>query len=101
MPATRLIIVDDHPLFRGALHQALSASFAQAEIQEAGSLDELTAKLALTVNHATASAKAAVEKAGGTVTVIVPKVLAADVEKAKKSAAKKAKAGKKTGKAEE
>ena len=62
---------------------------------------ELTAKLALTVNHATASAKAAVEKAGGTVTVIVPKVLAADVEKAKKSAAKKAKAGKKTGKAEE
>ena len=46
MPATRLIIVDDHPLFRGALHQALSASFAQAEIQEAGSLDELTAKLA-------------------------------------------------------
>ncbi len=46
MPATRLIIVDDHPLFRGALHQALSASFAQADIQEAGSLDELTAKLA-------------------------------------------------------
>lgn len=46
MPATRLIIVDDHPLFRGALHQALSASFAQADIEEAGSLDELTEKLA-------------------------------------------------------
>ncbi len=62
---------------------------------------ELTAKVAITVNHATASAKAAVEKAGGSVTVIVPKVLAADVEKAKKSAAKKAKAAKKSGKAEE
>jgi DNA-binding NarL/FixJ family response regulator len=43
---TRLIIVDDHPLFRGALHQALGASFTDADIQEAGSLDELTAKLA-------------------------------------------------------
>ena len=62
---------------------------------------ELKAKLSLTVNHATASAKAAVEKAGGSVTVIVPKVLAADVEKAKKSAAKKAKTAKKSGKAEE
>lgn len=58
---------------------------------------ELTAKLVLTVNHATVSAKAAVEKAGGSVTVIQPKVLEADVAKAKKTAAKKAKSGKKAG----
>lgn len=62
---------------------------------------ELKAKVTLTVNHATATAKAAVEKAGGTVNVIVPKVLAADVAKAKKTAAKKAKAGKKAGGSEE
>lgn len=42
----RIVIVDDHPLFRGALNQALSASLEAAEIVEAGSLDELTAKLA-------------------------------------------------------
>ena len=53
---------------------------------------ELKAKLKITVNHATKSAKAAVEKAGGTVEVIEVKVLEADVAKAKKSAAKKAKA---------
>jgi DNA-binding NarL/FixJ family response regulator len=41
----RFIIVDDHPLFRGALGQALRASFASAEILEAGSLDELTDRL--------------------------------------------------------
>jgi DNA-binding NarL/FixJ family response regulator len=41
----RFIIVDDHPLFRGALNQALRASFADAEIEEAGSLDELTDRL--------------------------------------------------------
>lgn len=45
MAGTRLIIVDDHPLFRGALHQALTASLAEADIGEAGSLDELTARL--------------------------------------------------------
>jgi DNA-binding NarL/FixJ family response regulator len=42
----RFIIVDDHPLFRGALSQALSASFNDAEVLEAGSLDELTDRLA-------------------------------------------------------
>jgi DNA-binding NarL/FixJ family response regulator len=42
----RFIIVDDHPLFRGALSQALSAAFENAEILEAGSLDELTDRLA-------------------------------------------------------
>jgi DNA-binding NarL/FixJ family response regulator len=40
--ATRLIIVDDHPLFRGALNQALSLTFPDAVIDEASSLDELT-----------------------------------------------------------
>ena len=54
---------------------------------------EIKAKLALTVNHATASAKAAVEKAGGSVSVIEKKVLAADEAKRKKSAAKKAGSG--------
>jgi large subunit ribosomal protein L15 len=64
---------------------------------------DLNAKLTLTVDHATASAKAAVEKAGGSIKLIEKKILAADVEKSKKSAAKKAKAGKKPagGKAED
>jgi DNA-binding NarL/FixJ family response regulator len=43
----RFIIVDDHPLFRGALGQALSVAFDNAEILEAGSLDELTERLAM------------------------------------------------------
>ncbi|MCB1520927.1 MAG: 50S ribosomal protein L15 [Hyphomicrobiaceae bacterium] len=51
---------------------------------------ELSSKVAITVDHATASAKAAVEKLGGSVTVIVPKVLEADEIKRKKTAAKKA-----------
>ena len=46
---------------------------------------ELKAGLKLTVNHATASAKAAVEKAGGSVTLIEKKVLAADEAKRKKT----------------
>ena len=55
----------------------------------------LKAKLALTVDHATASAKAAVEKVGGTIKIIAKKVLPADEAKRQKSAAKKAKAAKK------
>ena len=43
----RFIIVDDHPLFRGALGQALSAAFTNAEVLEAESLDELTDRLAM------------------------------------------------------
>jgi len=46
MLSYRIVIVDDHPLFRGALNQALSASLDSSEIIEAGSLDELTEKLA-------------------------------------------------------
>ncbi len=45
MAAPRFIIVDDHPLFRGALRQALGVAFADATILEAGSLDELTAHI--------------------------------------------------------
>jgi large subunit ribosomal protein L15 len=56
---------------------------------------DLKAKISITVNHASAKAKAAVEKAGGSVTVIETKVLAADEAKRKKSAAKKAASGKK------
>jgi large subunit ribosomal protein L15 len=56
---------------------------------------EIKAKLALTVNHASASAKAAIEKAGGSISIIETKVLAADEAKRKKSAAKKAGTGKK------
>ncbi len=44
--ATRIIIVDDHPLFRGALSQALRTSLVRTEIIEAGSLDQLTDTLA-------------------------------------------------------
>ncbi|MGD9866369.1 MAG: response regulator [Hyphomicrobiales bacterium] len=45
MGAYRLIIVDDHPLFRDALRQALSNSFDKLEILEAGSLDALSGLL--------------------------------------------------------
>jgi DNA-binding NarL/FixJ family response regulator len=46
MTGYRFIIVDDHPLFRGALSQALGSAFPGAEMLEAGSLDELTEQLA-------------------------------------------------------
>ena len=63
---------------------------------------ELTSKVTITANHATAKAKAAIEKSGGTFNLIKVKVLQADVDKAAKTAAKKAKkAGKKAGGAEE
>ncbi len=55
---------------------------------------ELTSKVNITVVHATASAKAAVEKAGGMVTLVEKKVLAADEEKRAKSAAKRKAASK-------
>lgn len=46
MASYRIIIVDDHPLFRGALNQALSASM-DASFQEAGSLDQLNEQLSV------------------------------------------------------
>ena len=51
---------------------------------------ELTSKVTLTVDHATASARAAIEKRGGTLNIIEQKVLADDVAKREKTAAKKA-----------
>ncbi|MBU8974815.1 MULTISPECIES: response regulator transcription factor [unclassified Lysobacter] len=40
-----LLIADDHPLFRAALRQAAMEAVAEAEIQEAGSLDAVLAAL--------------------------------------------------------
>lgn len=45
MAAYSIIIVDDHPLFRDALRQALSNSFSELNISEAGSLDGLSRAL--------------------------------------------------------
>lgn len=42
MAATRILIVDDHPLFREALKQALSGGVANASVTLAGSLDAAT-----------------------------------------------------------
>ena len=56
---------------------------------------ELKTKLTVTADGASASAKAAIEKAGGTLNIIEVKVLEADEKKRKKTAAKKA--GKKPG----
>lgn len=41
MLGNKIIIVDDHPLFRGALRQALETAFQDFEITECGSLDAL------------------------------------------------------------
>jgi DNA-binding NarL/FixJ family response regulator len=41
---THIVIADDHPLFRGALRQAI-ASVVPAKISEAGTFEELTARL--------------------------------------------------------
>ncbi|MEQ1648361.1 MAG: 50S ribosomal protein L15 [Hyphomicrobiaceae bacterium] len=51
---------------------------------------ELKSKVSISANHATAAAKEAIEKSGSTLTLIVKKVLKADVDKAAKTAAKKA-----------
>ena len=45
MAAYSIIIVDDHPLFRDALRQALSDRFSDLTITEAGSLDGLASAL--------------------------------------------------------
>ncbi len=41
----RFVIADDHPLFRGALREAVSGLFADATIAEAGSFDDASALL--------------------------------------------------------
>ena len=43
--ATRILIVDDHPLFREALKQAITGGIANAAIVQAGSLDAARAEL--------------------------------------------------------
>jgi large subunit ribosomal protein L15 len=52
---------------------------------------EIKSKISLTANHVSAKAKEAIEKAGGSINLIVKKVLKADVDKAAKTAAKRAK----------
>jgi DNA-binding NarL/FixJ family response regulator len=44
-PLYRLVIADDHPLFRGALREAVAGLFEHAEIAEAGSFEEVSALL--------------------------------------------------------
>src|SRR5262249_59814814 len=39
--SARLIIADDHPLFRGALREAVSGLFEEVEIAEAGSFEDV------------------------------------------------------------
>jgi DNA-binding NarL/FixJ family response regulator len=46
MAAHRIVIVDDHPLFRDALNQALQSSLGATSIRQAGTLDELNGLLA-------------------------------------------------------
>lgn len=43
--STHLVIADDHPLFRGALRQAVATGMSTAQVDEAGSFEELTALL--------------------------------------------------------
>ncbi len=44
-PTYRFLIADDHPLFRGALREAVSGLFGDAGIAEAGSFDDAAALL--------------------------------------------------------
>jgi large subunit ribosomal protein L15 len=62
---------------------------------------ELKSKLTVTANGASASAKAAIEKAGGSLKIIEVKILEADEVKRKKTAAKKAGSAKTTAKSED
>jgi DNA-binding NarL/FixJ family response regulator len=39
--STRLVIADDHPLFRGALREAVAGLFDELDISEAGSFDDV------------------------------------------------------------
>ena len=41
----RFVIADDHPLFRGALREAVSGLFKQVEIGEAGYFEDVAALL--------------------------------------------------------
>jgi len=50
MSLLRFIIADDHPLFRRALYQSVSATFQNSEIDEAGNLDEVLQILTHTID---------------------------------------------------
>ena len=45
MPATRIVIADDHPLFRDALRLTIAQGFPDVEIAEAHSFDSLRAQV--------------------------------------------------------
>ena len=76
--------------FHGVSPQvASSITIVNGQMTRQERVGEIKAKVALTVNHASASAKSAIEKAGGSITLIEKKVLAADEAKRKKSEAKK------------
>ncbi len=45
MTRQRIIIVDDHPLFRDALNQSLQTALGDVDTRQAGSLDELAEEL--------------------------------------------------------
>ncbi len=62
---------------------------------------ELKTKLSVSANGASATAKAAIENAGGSLSIIAVKVLEADEIKRKKTAAKKAGSGKSAAKSED
>ncbi len=47
LSATKLIIADDHPLFRGALRGAIEAFMPDCVVREASGLDELGSLLAV------------------------------------------------------
>jgi DNA-binding NarL/FixJ family response regulator len=40
-PLYRFVIADDHPLFRGALREAIAGAFGKAHVAEAGCFDEV------------------------------------------------------------
>ena len=42
---TTIVIADDHPLFRGALRQAVGSVMPKARVVEASGMDELNALL--------------------------------------------------------
>jgi large subunit ribosomal protein L15 len=57
---------------------------------------ELKSKISITANHVSAKAKAGIEAAGGSISLIEVKVLEADEKKRAKTAAKKSKTAKKS-----
>lgn len=44
-PSYHFIIADDHPLFRGALRQTIESVYPDADIEEAGALDDVASRL--------------------------------------------------------